>query len=398
MELVNNLNLTNLTDFIKSFKTRDELVKFVLERGILFTTDDKLGLTILRYNREHPSCNFQDPFTRFCRGLIIDKEHNIVCLPPEKYISFDALQYDAFENLHVEDFIDGTMINMFYYGEKWHIATRSKIGANGTWFSKKKFSDMFAEAQGNLDFNKFETNYTYTFVLRHPENRIVTQYETADLVLVQVRNMSNFMVENTEIVKRALRERGVDVTIPVKYHFTDLEHLHSYLAQMGWQQQGVVIKYGSDRSKLRNEKYRYVKQMKSNNPKTQFCYLELMQNKMIKEYLQYFPEYQQEFNFHWQQVSNMIRLLHQTYMNYRVKKLISIESVPYELRPLVYELHGHHLQSGIKITPDFVKSYFQALPIKKIIFVLNYQRNHRAEVDIENMETATPVVPQIDVE
>ena len=94
----------------------------------------------------------------------------------------------------------------------------------------------------------------------------------------------------------------------------------------------------------------------------------------------------------------MIRLLHQTYMNYRVKKLISIESVPYELRPLVYELHGHHLQNGIKITPDFVKSYFQALPIKKIIFVLNYQRNHRAEVDIENMETATPVVPQIDLE
>ncbi len=398
MELVYNLNLTNLTDFIKSFKTRDELVKFVLERGILFTTDDKLGLTILRYNREHPSCNFQDPFTRFCRGLIIDKEHNIVCLPPEKYIPFDALQYDAFENLHVEDFIDGTMINMFYYGEKWHIATRSKIGANGTWFSKKKFSDMFAEAQGNLDFDKFETNYTYTFVLRHPENRIVTQYETADLVLVQVRNMSNFMVENTEIVKRALRERGVDVTIPVKYHFTDLEHLHSYLAQMSWQQQGVVIKYGSYRSKLRNDKYRYVKQMKSNNPKTQFCYLELMQNKMIKEYLQYFPEYQQEFNFYWLQVSNMIRLLHQNYMNYRVKKLISIESVPYELRPLVYELHGHHLQNGIKITPDFVKSYFQSLPIKKIIFVLNYQRNHRAEVDIESMETETPFVPKIDIE
>ena len=123
--------------------------------------------------------------------------------------------------------------------------------------------------------------------------------------------------------------------------------------------------------------------MRSNNPKMQFCYLELMQNKMIKEYLQYFPEFQVEFNFYWQQVSNMIRLLHQTYMNYRVKKLISIESVPYELRPLVYELHGHHLKSGIKITPDFVKSYFQALPIKKIIFVLNYQRNHKQEVDME---------------
>ena len=127
MELVNNLNLTNLTDFIKSFKTRDELVKFVLERGILFTTDDKLGLTILRYNREHPSCNFQDPFTRFCRGLIIDKEHNIVCLPL-KNTSLLMLCSMMLENLHVEDFIDGTMINMFYYGEKWHIARGARLG------------------------------------------------------------------------------------------------------------------------------------------------------------------------------------------------------------------------------------------------------------------------------
>lgn len=395
MNLVNELNLTNLRDFFKSFNTRDELVKFVLPRGILFTTDKTLGLTILRYNREHPSCNFEDPLTQFCRGLIIDSEHNIVCLPPVKHVSFDTLQYDSFENLLVEDFIDGVMINMFYYNKKWHIATRSKIGAECTWISKKKFSDMFREAQGNLDFSKFETDYTYTFVLRHPENRIVTPYESADLVLVQVRNMSTLYVENTEIVKRALLARGVDVNIPVKYHFTDLNHLQNYLGQMSWQQQGVVIKYGPFRSKLSNKKYKYVKDMKSNNPKTQFCYLELMQNKMIREYLQYFPEYQTEFNIYWQQVSNMIQLLHQNYMNYRVKKIINIDFVPFELRPLIYELHGHHLQSNIKITIDFVKSYFQALPIKKIIFVLNYQRNQHYEhyqhnefekVDSDNVE------------
>ena len=397
MELVNNINHTNLTDFLKSFNSHDEFIQFILEKGILFTTDESLGLTILRYNREHPACNFEDTFTRFCRGLILDSERNVVCLPPDKHLPFENLVYDSFENLHVEDFIDGTMINLFHHGERWHIATRSKIGADGTWFSKKKFSDMFEEAKGNLDFEKFETNYTYTFVLRHPENRIVTQYETADLVLVQVRNMKNLMIENTSLVKKILQDRGVDVTIPVTYNFTDVDHLHTYLDQLGWQQQGVVIKYGPFRSKLRNRKFAYVKSMKSNNPRMQYCYLELMQNKMIKEYLQYFPEYQAEFNHYWSQVSNMIRLLHQTYMNYRVKKLIDINSVPYELRPLVYELHGHHLQNGIKITPDFVRNYFQNLPIKKMIFVINYQQNQRREQEAQALLSeqlpAPPLAP-----
>lgn len=374
MDLV-NINLSNLPNFLKAFPSREEFIKFLLERGILYTLDEALGLMIIRYNREHPNCDFNDPFTRFCRGMILDVNNNIVCFPPEKHTPFETFNHNSFDQLYIEDFIDGTMINVFYHQDKWHLATRSKIGANGTWFSKKKFSDMFSEAKGNLDFEKFEKNYTYTFVLRHPDNRIVTQYDTADLVLVQVRNMDTLQIENTALVKNVLQERNVDVITPVAYNFTDMKHLHNYLSQMHWQQQGVVIKFGNIRSKLRNQKYEHVKSMKSNTPQKLFCYLELKQNKMIKEYLQYFPEFETEFKIYWQQLSDMTRLLHQTYMNYRVKKLIGPESVPYELRPLIYELHGHHIKNGIKITPDFVNSYFFSLPIKKIIFVLNYQKN-----------------------
>lgn len=387
MDLV-NLNLSNLTNFIKSFTSREDFIKFLLERGILYTLDENLGLMIIRYNREHPNCDFNDAFTRFCRGMILDSELNIVCFPPEKHTPMAELVYDSFQNLHIEDFIDGTMINVFNHQDKWHLATRSKIGANGSWFSKKNFSEMFREAQGNLDFEKFEKNYTYTFVLRHPENRIVTQYETADLVLVQVRNMETLQIENTELVKNVLQQSGVDILTPVSYHFTDMTQLNAYLSQMHWQQQGVVIKIGNHRSKLRNDKYERVKSMKSNTPQKLYCYLELKQNKMIKEYLQYFPEFESDFNQYWKQLSDMTRLLHQTYMNYRVKKLIGPESVPYELRPLIYELHGHHIKSSIKITPDFVNSYFYSLPIKKIIFVLNYQKNQA----LQKIATHIPVV------
>ena len=126
---------------------------------------------------------------------------------------------------------------------------------------------MFSEAKGNLDFEKFEKDYTYTFVLRHPENRIVTRYDSADLVLVQVRDRKTLQVCPNMIVKNILKERGVDITIPVIYNFTDLAQLTHYISQMNWEQQGVVIKYGNQRSKMRNEKYNYVKSMRGITPR-----------------------------------------------------------------------------------------------------------------------------------
>ena len=62
-------------------------------------------------------------------------------------------------------------------------------------------------------------------------------------------------------------------------------------------------------------------------------------------------------------------------MNYRIHKTIQFETIPYELRPLMYELHGHHLNHNIKVTFEHVKNYFNSLPIKKIIFVINYKKN-----------------------
>ena len=55
---------------------------------------------------------------------------------------------------------------------------------------------------------------------------------------------------------------------------------------------------------------------------------------------------------------------------------LSVNDIPYELKPLVYELHGNYLKSNRtqKITYDYVKFYFNNLPIPKMIFVLNYQK------------------------
>jgi hypothetical protein len=82
---------------------------------------------------------------------------------------------------------------------------------------------------------------------------------------------------------------------------------------------------------------------------------------MIKQYLQYFPEYSTDFRIFTNEIIRTTKELHQTYINYRVKKIITPEDIPKEFRTLIYELHGFHLSDGITITFDYVKNYFNSL-------------------------------------
>ena len=141
------------------------------------------------------------------------------------------------------------MINVFHFGGDWHISTRSKIGANCKWFSDKKFSEMFDEAKGGLDFEKLNPELTYSFVLRHPENRIVTKYDTTDLVLVQVRN--GWVELDTYEVAKELKISGMEFIVPKEVYTFDSRVYSEQIAEMSYDEQGLVFKANGVRSKLR---------------------------------------------------------------------------------------------------------------------------------------------------
>ena len=53
-----------------------------------------------------------------------------------------------------EEFIDGTMINLFKYQDKVYISTRSCLGANCRWNSSNTFNILFNEC---IDFQNLKT-------------------------------------------------------------------------------------------------------------------------------------------------------------------------------------------------------------------------------------------------
>ena len=146
--------LQEVQEQLTNFTTHNDLLQYLKSNGINYVRNNQLGLMILKYDKRNEECNFENPFTRFCRGLVIDmKTRRIVCSPPEKSINFTGLMSNVVENdipwnqVVAEDFIDGTMINVFNYKNEWHISTRSRIGANCRWLGSKSFSEMFNDAK-----------------------------------------------------------------------------------------------------------------------------------------------------------------------------------------------------------------------------------------------------------
>ena len=377
----------NYCEFFSGIDNIDKLKKELLERGIIFQeyNDNESHLLILKYDKLNPKCNLSDEFTSYCRGMVIDLDSlKLVCVPPEKAFKYSELiPCDInYEKMLFEEFYDGTMINVWYHNDKWYISTRSRINADCKWFSDKTFYELFMEAikKENIELELLNKNICHSFVLKHKDNRIVKKYDDANVTLVHCVNMKTLKVIKNEVIRKMYLEEGQKIEIAKSLSFKNMNNIISYMNNLSYETPGVVIKYNNYRTKIRNQNYNFVKNIRGNTPKLLNHYLDLKNKNMIKQYLYYFPEYKNEFNEFQQDIFKSINLLHHLYKGRHIYKketsgYLKNEDIPYEYKPLVYELHGQYLNTRIKITFEYVKMYFNLLPIPRILFVLNYNKN-----------------------
>ena len=189
--MYSNTYTINLTEALTDENNED-----YIKKNYIF---NDLQYTIIKYNKnklkkyEVEDNNKFNNLSKF-RSLII-RNNKVMCYSPPKSISFERFinKYDV-SNSWVEDFIDGTMINVFYdnVNNVWEIATKSTVGGNVGFFNdfvgyygnnennndKNNFTfrKMFFDAcnYNNFNLNSLDTKYCYSFVMQHPYNRIVT--------------------------------------------------------------------------------------------------------------------------------------------------------------------------------------------------------------------------------
>ena len=324
-----------------------------------------------------------------CRSIITNNENKILMISPSKSIKYDIFikDYPNIYDLVVEQFIEGTMMNVFWdpQYESWEFSTKTNIGGNTTFFNEKTFRVLFEEVAeyAKLDLTQLDKNVCYSFVFQHPENRIVSKFNQINLFLIEAYKITNDAIEvlDTRELLKTEAFNNTKVFCPMIYDSNNsYEELYNFYTNksLHYTLMGVVIRDKSTnlRTKIRNPCYEMVRRLRGNNPKLQYHYYSLLKENMIHLFLTYYPEYKDDFISFENKDKIFNETLYKNYVSCYIKKEKQLNEYPKNYKTHMYKLHQIYkdfLQSK-KSSMDLitVKKYTMTLDIKLYLWSVNY--------------------------
>jgi hypothetical protein len=375
---------------------------------------EKLGMTYDMYNA-----------IGIFRSIVLDDTGRVVAFsPPKSLYPNEAVidninknyigKSDGSNEWHVEEFVEGTMINMFFQpneeqegGGVWELATKSTVGAKVSFFANfnksgkqesvpitinDTFRHMFLDACNKIGF-EFDTlpkDYMYSFVLQHPRNRIVSPIKKASIYVTAVYKVNQDTLEVTDITySNTIDWNSLNVKKPQMYQIdlnnventsNIVEYFKNKYTTMNSPYYIVGLMFRNqltgERVKFRNASYEMVKSLRGNQPKLQYQYLALRQEGKVGEYLKYFPEHKKEFQIFRNQLHAYTKNLHQNYVECYVKKTKPLNEYPKHFRTHMFSLHQIYLnelrEQKLPLTIQRAIEYINTQHPAKQMYTLNF--------------------------
>jgi len=377
---------------IKYSPLQEKKISHLLEddKYILKKRDD---FTIIKYNKKKLTIDNESSFGLF-RSIIMN-EDTIVAFSPQKSVNYNNfIVNNEFNDCDITEYIDGTMINIFYNNEKldennemkpgWEFCTKSNIGAKCRYNldKQKTFHDMFLDAciETKLDFNILNKKCCYSFVLQHPDNKIVKHINKPNLVLVKVYSFN----DENEIFDVTEEENNINIDTPRTLNDID-DNIADWLdftelssgENLPFDIVGFVI-YNKDgiRTKIRNIAYENVKRLRGNLQKMFLQYLTLRKNNKLFDFLTFFPEYADDFELYKKKLYNWTSELFNHYVDTFILKKKRLKECPFEFKPILYNIQKEYLEylkpNNRKITFTYLTNYVKDIHPKKLMFCINY--------------------------
>lgn len=333
-----------------------------------------------------------------CRSIIVNNNNKIVSFAPPKSIPYDVFsRMYPVETSHIiaQEFVEGTMINVFWDDTSgyWEFATRSTVGASTIFYEKRTFRDMFLDAvnANNLSFDTLDKSKSYSFVLQHPENRIVVPFKSPQLYLIAVYSIDN-TPDNINVTSHNIYEiksMGLFDTTTIKFpERYDLKSYNELIDKFGSMQTpydclGVVIynNQTGERTKIRNPVYEQVRHLKGNQPKMQYQYLCLRKESKVGEFLKYYPENKYEFANYRNQLHSFTYALYQNYISCYIKKEKPLLEFSPQFRTHMFNIHqiyiGQLKEQKLHVTNSIVINYVNSIHPSLLMFCLNYHTRRK---------------------
>ena len=401
-QIIYNLSsIPGFTHLIQSGEIPPEFEKYYTLNN--YSTKANENYSIVRYSKEFLRPDMINTYG-LLRSVILSGQ-TVVSFAPPKSLSGEnfMLKYPTkTEHIIAEEFIEGTMINVFFdptYGVSgcWQIATRNTVGAEVSFYKRSNmtFNQMFLEACkcNNFNFQTLNPTFCYSFVLQHPANRIVVPFKNPQLFLVAVYEIIQKDSDITIIEQNLNKVKAGGL-----WHMTGVKFPETYVSQFNtysdlidkfasrntpYSIMGVVVKnvQTGERTKFRNPTYEEVRQLRGNQPKLQYQYLCLRHAGKLPEFLKYYPETKEELSKFRDQVHMFTENLHKNYISCYVKKEKPLREYSEQYRTHMFKIHDHFISNlrpkGLYITNTEVIKYVNNLHPSLLMYCLNFNMRKR---------------------
>jgi hypothetical protein len=307
---------------------------------------------------------------------------------PPKSNEGESLPTDDITNYKISTFIDGVLIGQYYNGGEWKIHTRSTLGANCRYYSNEKtFAMMFEEAKTADHESKLDISMCYSFILQHPENRIVSSVTSPKIYLVDAYKINDDnSVSNVDM-------STIDLRKPNSFTFENWNALSTKLTE--WNilykhnfQGFVMTSENNDRWKVRTSEYKRVRMIRQNTPRRDYIWLTEWSKGHLRQYLKCYPEETEAAN----NIVNKYKIfsseVFKIYTDVFKAKSMERKDIPVKYRPFIYALHKNYFEvlkpSGKTVSWSEAREFMNRRDIPLMLFGINYElRRHAETIPIE---------------
>jgi hypothetical protein len=321
---------------------------------------------IVRYDKK--ATDMSSSYAGWMRSTVWDSESNLpMCVSPPKANKEEYPPCSA-TPLLVQDFVEGTMVNLIVPVEGApFLVTRSQIGASGNFYSQRSFADLFADAvnEENVSIDSFSTelktlfsnekkphSYFASFVVQHPEHRVVARVQNPRLYAISAGCVSKDGSVKFEDITQSCSSQLFKKLAVFEYPITGFKEdsdtsafMNSLQKTKGWFWQGLTYKSATgNRWRMRNTNYMTLRALRGSEALPLDRWLRLRSRGLVLEYLKHYREERQIFWDFEQRIRSLTNDVYNGYVDVHKAHTKKLTDFPKNISPCIFRLHAHYLE------------------------------------------------------
>ncbi|AYV84891.1 MAG: RNA ligase [Hyperionvirus sp.] len=283
----------------------------------------------------------------------------------KNYLKLNADKWDEFV---VIQSLEGPIVQIFYYNDKWYIATETTLDGSDTYGTiSKSVREYFIDTEkcdisANTKFNK---SFCYHFILLHNKLKHIVQYSNLgpNFKEIAIFNITKNQLSPEEPDAIDLDLNQFQFLKPIVYHFSCFKELDATLEKISYDNavykristEGFLIKHNVNGNllKLQTEIYTQISKLKPLRQNSYQVFLELYQVDKLNDILPYVSKYSNEIihriNMSMRTVSREILNIYHTTRKKKNGDLY--DALTDQYKKTLYGIHGLYIKGRKK---DFV--------------------------------------------